>query len=89
MNKNYPTFFLTWFNKFSRVPYPGCKIEGKMSQAMYLSIFKNRVMKIIEWQFFNLFHIKFQYDIDFKHIAKLVKQWLPMQNFDVLTQPPQ
>ena len=23
MNKNYPTFFLTWFNKFSRVPYPG------------------------------------------------------------------
>jgi hypothetical protein len=24
MNKKYPTFFLTWFNKFSRVPYPGC-----------------------------------------------------------------
>jgi hypothetical protein len=23
MNKKYPTFFLTWFNKFSRVPYPG------------------------------------------------------------------
>ena len=27
MNKNYPTFFLTWFNKFSRVPYPGLKSE--------------------------------------------------------------
>ena len=23
MNKKYPTFFLTWFNKFLRVPYPG------------------------------------------------------------------
>ena len=23
MNKKYPTFFLTWFDKFSRVPYPG------------------------------------------------------------------
>ena len=23
MNKKYPTFFLTWFNKFTRVPYPG------------------------------------------------------------------
>jgi hypothetical protein len=26
MNKKYPTFFLTWFNKFSRVPYPGLKV---------------------------------------------------------------
>ena len=25
MNKKYPTFFLTWFNKFSQVPYPGHK----------------------------------------------------------------
>ena len=23
MNKKYPTFFLTWFNKFPRVPSPG------------------------------------------------------------------
>jgi len=23
MNKKYPTFFLTWFNKFTRVRYPG------------------------------------------------------------------
>ena len=22
MNKKYPTLFLTWFNKFSRLPYP-------------------------------------------------------------------
>ena len=27
MNKKYPTFFLTWFNKFLRVPYPGFKIS--------------------------------------------------------------
>jgi hypothetical protein len=25
MNKKYPTFFFTWFNKFTRVPYPGPK----------------------------------------------------------------
>ena len=23
MNNEYPTFFFTWFNKFSQVPYPG------------------------------------------------------------------
>ena len=23
MNKKYPTFFPTWFNKNSQVPYPG------------------------------------------------------------------
>ena len=23
MNKIFPTFFLTWLNNFSRVPYPG------------------------------------------------------------------
>jgi hypothetical protein len=23
MNRKYPTFFLTWFNKFPRVPSPG------------------------------------------------------------------
>ena len=23
MNKKYPTFFLTWFDKFAQVPYPG------------------------------------------------------------------
>ena len=27
MNKKHPTFFLTWFNKFSRVPYPGNKAK--------------------------------------------------------------
>src|SRR5450631_3212137 len=27
MNKKYPTFFLTLFNKFSRVPYPGTMIN--------------------------------------------------------------
>ena len=28
MNKEYPTFFLTWFNKFSQVPYPGIPHNG-------------------------------------------------------------
>ena len=31
----------------------------------------------------------FQHDNDPKYIAKLVKQWLSMRNFDVLTWPPQ
>ena len=26
MNKKYLTFFLTWFNKFLRVPYPGALV---------------------------------------------------------------
>ena len=26
MNKKYPTFFLTWFYKILRVPYPGYRI---------------------------------------------------------------
>ena len=26
MNKKYPTFFLTWFNKFLWVPYPVCSL---------------------------------------------------------------
>ena len=29
MNKNYPTFFLTWFDKFSQVPYPGVEVMSK------------------------------------------------------------
>ena len=37
----------------------------------------------------NHFRVIFQHDNDPKHIAKLVKQWLSMQNFDVLTWPPQ
>ena len=32
MNKEYPTFFLTWFNKILRVPYPG--IPKKHSLAV-------------------------------------------------------
>jgi hypothetical protein len=28
MNKKHPTFFLTWFNKFSQVPYPGMRVKG-------------------------------------------------------------
>jgi len=31
MNKKYPTFFLTWFNKFSRVPYPGTQLAQSRS----------------------------------------------------------
>ena len=27
MNKKYPTFFLTWFNNFTRVPYPGLRLQ--------------------------------------------------------------
>ena len=39
MNKKYPTFFLTWFNKFSRVPYPGTNvtIPGHLSHQAHLA----------------------------------------------------
>jgi hypothetical protein len=30
-----------------------CKIEGKITQALYLSILQDGVMKIIEWYRFN------------------------------------
>ena len=64
------------------------KIEGKMTQALYVSILQDEVMKKIEWYHFNPSLVIFQHDNDPKHIAKLVKQWLSMQNLDVLTWPP-
>ena len=39
-----------------------CKIEGKITQALYLSIFQDGVMKIIEWYRFNPSCVIFQYD---------------------------
>jgi hypothetical protein len=33
MNKKYPTFFLTWFNKFSQVPYPGAYARTDIEQV--------------------------------------------------------
>jgi hypothetical protein len=49
-----------------------CKIEGKMTQTLYLSILQDWVMKTIEWYHFNPYVI-FQHDNDPIHIAKLVK----------------
>ena len=66
-----------------------CKIEEKVTQALYLSILQDGVMKTIEWLCFKPCCVIFQHDNDPKHIAKLVKQWLSMQDFDVLTWPPQ
>ena len=62
-----------------------CKIEGKMTQVLYVSILQNGVMKTIEWCHFNPSRIIFRHDYHPKHTAKLVKQWLSMQYFDVLT----
>ena len=36
VNKKYPTFFLTWFNKFSRVPYPGLWVREMLPLGKYL-----------------------------------------------------
>ena len=33
MNKKYPTLFLTWFNKFLQVPYPGKSRDHKIVRA--------------------------------------------------------
>jgi hypothetical protein len=56
------------------------KIKGNMIQALFLSI---------EWYCFSPSHVIFQYDNDPKHIAKLITQWLSLQNYDVLTWPSQ
>ena len=66
-----------------------CKTVGKMTQALYLSILQDGVMMTIEWYYVNPNRVIFQHDNDPKHVAKLVKQWLWMQNFDVLTWPAQ
>ena len=65
-----------------------CKIKGKMTQVLYLSILQNGVMKTIEWCHFNPSRVIYQHDNDLKHLTKLVKQCLSMQYFDVLTWPP-
>ena len=64
------------------------KIERKMKQALCLSILQDEVTKLIEYYRFHPSPAIFQYDNDPKHTAKLVKQWVSMQNFDVLTWPP-
>ena len=65
------------------------KIKGKMTQAIYLSILQDEVMKTIEWYRFNPSHVIFQHDNDLKQTAKLVKQWLSMIFFYLLAWPPQ
>ena len=47
-----------------------CKIEGKMTHAMYLSIFQDGVMKTIKWHCFNPSHVIFQHDNDPRHTTK-------------------
>ena len=49
-----------------------CKIERKMTQAFYLIILQNGVMKTIEWYHFDHSRVIFQHDYDPKHTAKLV-----------------
>ena len=66
-----------------------CKIEGKMTQALYLSILQDGVKKTIEWYHFNPSHVIFQHDNDPKHTTNLANKWLSIQNFHVLTWPPQ
>jgi len=39
MNKKYPTFFLTWFNKFPRVPSPGAEGKGAGAYIQDISMF--------------------------------------------------
>jgi hypothetical protein len=81
--------FFVWGPMTSRGMHYMCKIEEKMTQALYISILQDVVMKTIEGYRFNPSCVIFQHNDDSKPIAKLVKQWLTMQDFDVLTCPPQ
>ena len=60
-----------------------------MTQALYLYILQDEVPKTIEWYRCNPSRVIFQHDNVPRHTTKLVKQWLSMQNFDVLIWPPQ
>ena len=40
MNKKYPTFFLTWFNKFPRVPSPGVNGTPKYCWNLHKNTYK-------------------------------------------------
>lgn len=69
--------------------YYMCKIEEKITQALYLSILQYGVMETIEWYLLNPSCVVSQHHNDPKDTTKLVKQCLSMQNYDVLTRPPQ
>ena len=60
-----------------------------MKQDLYLRILKDELMDTIKLYHFNLVDVIFQHDNNLKHTAKLVMHWLSMQDFDVLTWPPQ
>ena len=66
-----------------------CKIEGKMDRDLYMSILQDELQDTIKRYGLNPFCVIFQHDNDPKHTAKLVKQWLLVQKFDVLIWPPQ
>ena len=46
-------------------------------------------MDAIKLYHFNPAHVIFQHDNDPKHTPKSMKHWLSMQDFDMLTWPPQ
>ena len=52
-----------------------------MTQALYLNILQDGVMKTIDWHHFNPSHVIFQHDNDPKYTTKLLKQWLSMLKF--------
>ena len=52
MNKKYPTFFLTWFNKFLRVPYPGfwvMRVVWDLSLLWSVYLFDVQCNWLISW----------------------------------------
>jgi hypothetical protein len=50
MNKKYPTFLLTWFNKFSRVPYPGIV---SISGSYFVCFCVRACLGNLSWQYVN------------------------------------
>jgi transposase len=66
-----------------------CKINQNLTKELYLEILNDELLNTIDYYDLNLNNIIFQHDNDPKHTAKIVNEWLLIQNFETLDWPAQ